>query len=163
MNPNLNLLLTQLRESQSQQQTSSKSLDLNTSLLSNVSNQVIAEVRQEIHRTNVFDLNTIKNNPILCNRIKQLQEQQSQLEERLMSERKLILHKLKSDNQQVIRYELIEFDKRVIQELDKLCLNQQKTLAGLGLDMFFPTTNVKELDQQKWTLSVLLNSIKDAL
>lgn len=55
---------------------------------------------------------------------------------------------------------LKEFDIFMFQDMDRLIIKQQETLCKAGLP-FKPSLELQELQRQKWSLSILLNAIKN--
>ena len=96
------------------------------------------------------DLTVLSRQPHIRELILKLSSEQDIYADRLLAKRALIYdaHKLK------------EFDIFIFQEMDRLILKQQETLCKAGLP-FKPSLDLQELQRQKWSLSLLLNAIKN--
>ena len=96
------------------------------------------------------NLEAISQQPRIKELIIKLSREQDIHSDRLLAKRKQIFE-LK---------QLKEFDIFMFQEMDRLILKQQEILCKAGLP-FKPSLDLQELKRQKWSLSLLLNAIKN--
>jgi hypothetical protein len=102
------------------------------------------------HDQTTLDLTFLSRQPHIRELILKLSSEQDIYADRLLAKRSMIYdsHKLK------------EFDIFMFQEMDRLILKQQEILCKAGLP-FKPSLDLQELQRQKWSLSILLNAIKN--
>jgi hypothetical protein len=80
---------------------------------------------------------------------------------KLSSEQDIHADRLLAKRQQIYdSQKLKQFDIFMFQEMDRLILKQQEALCKAGLP-FKPSLELQELQRQKWSLSILLNAIKN--
>lgn len=96
------------------------------------------------------DLLSLCQKPHIKDLLLKLSNEQDIYSDRLLRKRKQIY-----DTQK-----LKEFDIFMFQEMDRLILKQQEILCQAGLP-FKPSLELQELQRQKWSLSILLNAIKN--
>jgi hypothetical protein len=156
MNPTVSHLLEQLK--QTAPSSASVPVQLDHSLLQSLSAEVVEEARQSYQKTSKTDLDVLRKDAGLKNLLKELEKEQDQKTESLLRQRNALLDKYRQQ-ESVLSLKLKEFDQNIMKEMDRLTEHQQQQLEKAGLPQFRVTRDVKELQRQKWALSILLDAM----